>query len=69
MYQPSNIRHIQQRLEWYLGPSYMPTSHSGNLWLENFATQERSVVPRGPLSYLAMAFLHRIINPSNLRDM
>lgn len=46
MYQPSNIQHIQQRLECFLGPSYMPSSYSGDIWLENFARQERSVLPR-----------------------
>ena len=46
MYQPSNIRHIQQRLECFLGPSNMPSSYSGDIWLENFARQERSVLPR-----------------------
>lgn len=48
MYQPFNIRHIQQCFECFLGPSNLPSSHSYDLWLENFAKQERSVLPRGP---------------------
>lgn len=49
MYQPSNIRHIQQCLECFLGPFNLPSSHSRDIRLENFARQERSVLPRRPL--------------------
>lgn len=67
MYQPSNVRHIQQRLERFLGSSNMPSSYSGDIQLENFAKQERSVLGSG--RYLAIAFLRNSnTKRANLRD-
>lgn len=70
MYQPSNIRHIQQRLECFLGPSNLSSSHSRDLWLENFARQERSVLPRGPLHnhYCSSSDRNSIMHRANLRE-
>lgn len=47
----------------------MSSSNSGDLWLENFARQERSVLPRGPLSGPGFSWSDPNPNPkrSNLR--
>lgn len=70
MYQPSNIRHIQQCPECFLGPSNLSSSHSCDLWLENFARQERSVLPRGPLHhhYCSSSDRNSTVQRANLRE-